>query len=142
MDFQECVEFANANRICYLATTEGDQPRVRAMGMCFADETGFYFNTESPKALSKQLEQNEKVELLFHDHKGGQVMRVTGRAKISDDIALRTKIMELRPFLKTRIGVKGPEDPLLVVFQIYTGEAHFWTREYNMRESEIERIKF
>lgn len=65
MDFKECVDFANQNKTCYLATVEVDQPRVRAMGMHYADETGFYFNTESTKAVAKQLEKNQKVELCF-----------------------------------------------------------------------------
>ncbi len=55
MDFNDCVKFANENKMCSLATADGDQPRVRAMGMHYADDTGFYFNTESTKALAKQL---------------------------------------------------------------------------------------
>jgi pyridoxamine 5'-phosphate oxidase len=45
MDFKDCVDFANETKTCYLATVEGDQPRVRALGMWYADETGFYFQT-------------------------------------------------------------------------------------------------
>ena len=33
MSIEEYVKFANENPMCYLATVEGDQPRVRAMGM-------------------------------------------------------------------------------------------------------------
>ena len=65
MSFQECVKFANEVRRCFLATVDGDQPRVRTFGMCFADDTGFYFQTESVKSVSKQLKKNGKVEVLF-----------------------------------------------------------------------------
>ena len=43
MDISECALFANKNPVTYIATTDGDQPRVRAFAMWFADETGFYY---------------------------------------------------------------------------------------------------
>ena len=51
MNFKDCIEFANANRTCFLAMVDGNQPRVRAFGMWFADDKGFYFQTESIKAV-------------------------------------------------------------------------------------------
>ena len=144
MDFKDCIEFAKENRTCYLATTDGDQPRVRAMGLYHVDDTGFYFNTQSVKAMCKQLQNNRKVEICFHSTKpgpdAGKVMRVTGEIEFLDDIDLRTQLLEDRPFLKAFI--KGPEDPLLVVFRIYKGEAYFWTMADSMKEAELERIKF
>ena len=145
MGFEEYTKFANENPVCYLATTEGDQPRVRPLMMWFADETGFYFQSQSVKAVCKQLKDNQKVEIAFYAPEPppnlGKVMRVSGEAEFIDDIALRTKVYESRPFLK-EMGIKGPEDPMMAVFHVHTGEAYFWTREYSMRESEIERITF
>ena len=145
MSFQECIEFANENNTCYLATVEGDQPRVRAFALWFADDKGFYFQTESVKALCKQLKSNRKVELCFHARGAGsgvgKVLRVTGEVEFLDDIALRARVLEERPFLKG-LGIEKPEDPLLVLFRVYQGEAYFWTMANNMKESEIERIKF
>ena len=145
MSFQDYVKFANDVHNCYLATAEGDQPRVRALGLFFADDTGFYFQIESVKAMYKQLQNNKKVEVYFHatgpGPDAGKVMRVSGEVEFLDDIALKTRALEERPFLKG-LGIKGPEDPLLVVFRISKGEAYFWTMADNMKESEIERIKF
>ena len=144
MDFQECVKFAHEHPLCHLATADGDQPRLRPMALWFADNTGFYFHTASEKALYKQLKNNNKVELSFYA--GGtvyteKVMRVSGEVEFVDDIKLKTKVLKDRPFLKDT-GIKGPEDPLLVIFRVYTGEAYFWTMAYSLRESEIEKIKF
>ncbi len=41
MDFKDCVAFANEYPICFMATEEGEQPRVRALLQWFADERGF-----------------------------------------------------------------------------------------------------
>ena len=143
MNFQDVVKFANDNLVCYLATTEGDQPRVRALRMWYADDKGFYFHTESVKSICKQLKSNNKVELCFFDpgSDGGRMMRVAGKVEFVDDLALKNKVLTDRPFLKA-IGIKGPENPLLVIFRVFTGEAYFWTRANNMKETEIERIKF
>jgi pyridoxamine 5'-phosphate oxidase len=139
MEFQDYAKFANENPTCYLATVEGDQPRVRPLRMWFADKTGFYFETKSVKAIIRQLNNNQKVEVCFYG--SDKVMRVTGNVDIIDDMAVRTRCLKERPFLK-ETGIKGPEDPLLVVFRIGKGEAYFWTRADNMKEAEIPRVKF
>ena len=95
--------------------------------------------------IGKQLQNNKRVEACFHapaaDGSPGTVLRVTGEVEFIDDEALRNKVFEDRPFLKD-MGMESPDDPRLAVFKIHTGEAYFWTMEYSMRESEIERIKF
>ncbi len=70
-----------------------------------------------------------------------KMMRVAGKVKFLDDLKLKTRLLEERPFLKA-IGIGSPDDPLLAVFKIYTGDVHFWTMENKMREAQIERVKF
>jgi len=143
MNFQDCVKFANENPVCYIATTEGNQPRVRPLGMWFADDKGFFFQTESVKSVYKQLKSNNKVELCFYapGQDVGTVMRVTGKVDFVNDLALKSKVLADRPFLRA-LGIQKPEDPMLVIFRVYSGEAYFWTMANNMKEAEIERIKF
>lgn len=136
---KECSEFANANKTAYLATCDGDQPHVRAMGMWYADETGFFFQAQSVKALVKQLEKNPKCEISFTD--GKTVLRVTGKVKFITDSAIRARCIEERPFVKN-FGITEPSNPLLSVFQVYTGEAFFWTFADSMKEADLPRIKF
>jgi pyridoxamine 5'-phosphate oxidase len=149
MDFKDCIKFANENKVCYLATMDGDQPRVRCLGMWYADETGFYFQSESNKALCKQIEKNPKVEIYFHAGMDlsktrrnlGKVMRVYGKVKTIKDLKIRARCIKERPGVKN-FGITKPSDPLLAVFQVYTGEAYFWTMADNMKEASIPRIKF
>lgn len=144
MDFNECTDFANANPACWLATTDGNQPHVRGFMMWFADESGFYFHTGANKAVCQQLQANPKIEVCYFapDPQGvGRMMRVTGEVEFIDDVPLKTALLADRPFLK-EIGSGTPDDPLLAIFRITRGEVHFWTMEDNMRESEIERIRF
>jgi uncharacterized pyridoxamine 5'-phosphate oxidase family protein len=144
MDFKECVKFANDHKLCYLATAEGDQPRLRAMGMWYADETGFYFSSQTPKALVNQLAKNPKVEIAFFDpgiKPMGGVLRVSGNMEFVDDIETKSRVYADRPFLKG-MGVEGPDSPLLSVFRLAHGEAHLWTGANSMYEDDREIIKF
>ena len=117
MSLEEYAKFANENPACYLATAEEGQPRVRAMGMWYADETGFYFQTQSVKALYQQILNNDKVEVYFFKPDFSEVMRVSGRVKTVEDMELRGKCIEDRPFIK-EMGITDPEDPLLGVFSL------------------------
>ncbi len=44
MDIQDCIKFATENPICFMATTDGDQPRVRTLALEFVNENGFYIH--------------------------------------------------------------------------------------------------
>ncbi len=144
MDLQECIKFASENPVCFLATSEGDQPRVRALLMWFANENGFYFATMSPKQVFKQLKSNLKVELCFYnnaaDLKDAKMMRVTGVVDILEDEELKNKILKDRAFLADLAG--RPLDDITEVFRINRGEAYFWTMADILKEPELERIKF
>ena len=141
MDFKDCVEFANANKTCYFATVEADQPRVRAFGMWYADDTGFYFQSQSVKAVYKQLEKNPKIEVFFTNQDHSKNMRVYGKVKFITDKKVRAKCIAERPFVKN-YGITDPGNPLLAVFHLYAGEAYFWSGADSMKEDKIPRIKF
>jgi uncharacterized pyridoxamine 5'-phosphate oxidase family protein len=139
--FQDCIKFANEEKTCSFATTDGDQPHVRIFSLALADEKGFYFQTEPVKSVYKQLQKNNKVELCFFSPKTMVMMRVTGKVEFLDDPGLKSKIYNDRPYLKN-VGIKGPDDPLFVIFRVSSGEAWFWTLSDSMKEAQIERIKF
>jgi len=141
MSLKKYADFANQNPTCYLATAEGAQPRVRAMGMWYADETGFYFQSQSVKAIYSQIKKNNKVEVCFCAPDFSKMMRVSGKVKIVEDMEIRKKCIKERPFLKN-MGITDPEDPMLAVFHLYKGEAYFWTRADSMKEADIPRERF
>lgn len=137
MDLGSCIKFANDNKICYLATCEGDQPRVRALGFWFADETGFYFQIGDVKEMYKQLLANPKVEVCFYnnDIRTGRMLRIAGSIEFLQDVKLKEKVLAERPFLK-QFGLTT-ESKGLIIFRISHGQAHFWTMETNFTPKDI-----
>lgn len=137
MNLNDCIRFTNENPICYLATAEGDQPRVRALGFWFADTTGFYFQTTSVKEFPRQIKANPNVEVCFYKHEGmiGRMLRISGKAEFLDDTSLREKAMKDRPFLKS-FGLTV-ESPGMIILRIAHGKAHFWSMEKNLSPKEF-----
>jgi pyridoxamine 5'-phosphate oxidase len=145
MNFNDCTQFANEIKTCFIATAEGDQPRVRPIGLWYADEKGFYIQTQSVKAFAKQMLKNPKIEICFFSRGEGpgkdRLLRVYGKVKPITDPAMLAKCIKERAFLKG-LGIDRPDNPLLAVFHLYTGECYFWTGADSMKEALIPRIKF
>jgi len=143
MDIAECVKFANENPVTYIATVEGEQPRVRAFAMWFADNTGFYYHTSTIKAVCRQLKKNPNVELCFYKpgDAAGTMMRVTGKVEFLLDATLEERLFRDRPWVKDLMKM-AQKDSRLAMFRVAHGEAYFWTMANNLREGDAPRIKF
>jgi pyridoxamine 5'-phosphate oxidase len=144
MELKECISFASENPVCYLATTEGDQPRVRGLIMDYADETGFYFATLSPKKLSKQLHTNPKVEVCFYNNASdlmqARMMRICGSVEFIDEPEALDRAISHREGLSEIVG--EPVDSYVEIFKITAGDVHFWTIMDAMRERQLEHVEF
>ena len=75
---EEICAFLKQCETYYLATVEGDQPRVRPFGTAHIFEEHLYFQTGKVKQVSKQLLANPNVELC--GMAGGKWVRVAGTA--------------------------------------------------------------
>jgi uncharacterized pyridoxamine 5'-phosphate oxidase family protein len=129
MDLKDCCTFANEHPVCYVATVDGDQPRVRTFYLWYADESGFYFVTIAGKDTIRQLEQNPKAEVCFYNNAAGPAewkqMRVTGEVEFLEDEESLEKAYQNRAWLDAIVGFSVK--PYVRPCRIATGEAHFWT---------------
>jgi len=137
MNLKDCIDFANENPVAWLATSDDGQAHVRAMATWYADETGFYLQSATMKELVNQIIKNPKIELAFFkpDEGTGTMLRVEGNAEVIDDIKMKEKCLEDRPFLKD-LGLTADGDELFI-FRIPHGKAHFWRMETNLDPKEI-----
>jgi pyridoxamine 5'-phosphate oxidase len=133
----EILAFINANRDCHMATVDGNQPRVRAMGMVKADENGIIMEVGVYKDVYKQLLANPNVELCFNNFKQGIQVRVRGTVEPVDDNKLKDEIIAMRPFLKPRFEKDGYG--AIGVFRV-KGKAHVWTMETNFEPKKYVQI--
>lgn len=102
---REVYEFLKKCGTYYLATVEGDQPRVRPFGTVDIFEDRLYIQTGKSKAVSKQIQANPNVELCaFAD---GKWLRVAGRLVRDDRVEPKRHMLDAYPTLK---GMYSAED--------------------------------
>ena len=82
----------------YLATAEGDQPRVRPFGTAHIFEGRLYIQTGRSKPVSKQLAANPKAELCAF--KDGKWLRVSCELVEDDRVEARKSMLDAYPELR------------------------------------------
>ena len=73
---ERVAKFLKEAETYYLATVEGDQPRVRPFGTAHIFEGKLYIQTGKVKDVSKQIHANPKVAICAF--KNGEWLRVAG----------------------------------------------------------------
>lgn len=82
----------------YLATADGDQPRVRPFGTAHIFEGKLYIQTGKKKDVSKQLHLNPKAEICAFMN--GEWVRVSGELIEDDRREARVSMLDAYPSLK------------------------------------------
>lgn len=118
----EIYEFLKACKTYYLATVEGDQPRVRPFGTIDIFDGKLTIQTGKVKAVSRQMHANPKIEICaFAD---GKWIRVEAIAKEDPRIEAQEHMLENYPELKEmyRAGDGNNE-----IFALESGKATIFT---------------
>ena len=98
---ERVVKFLKEAETYYLATTEGDQPRVRPFGTALVYDGKLYIQTGKVKPVSKQLAINPKAEICAFDGSTGVWLRVAGELINDDNRDVKVAMLEKLPQLKS-----------------------------------------
>jgi uncharacterized pyridoxamine 5'-phosphate oxidase family protein len=104
---QTVYDFLKKAQVYYLATVEGDQPRVRPFGTIDLFEGKLYIQTGKNKDVSKQIKANPKVEISAFDGASGTWLRVQAKAIEDNRREPKVHMLEAFPSLKDRYS---PDD--------------------------------
>ena len=108
---QEVYDFLKKCGIYYLATVEGDQPRVRPFGTADIFEGRLYIQTGKVKEVSKQIQANPKVEICaFAD---GKWLRVAGTLVRDDRVEAKRHMLDSHPSLKAMYSAEDDNTEVL-----------------------------
>jgi len=95
---ERVCQFLKDAGVYYLATVEGDQPRVRPFGTAHIFEGRLYIQTGKVKACSKQILANPKVEIsAFHN---GTWIRLAGELAEDDRVEAKKSMLDAYPNLR------------------------------------------
>lgn len=96
---ERVCKFIKEAQTYYLATVEGDQPRVRPFGTIHIFEGKLYIQTGKSKDVAKQLMANGKAEICAF--KGGEWLRVAGTLVEDDRREARQSMLDAYPNLQS-----------------------------------------
>lgn len=117
---QSVYQFLKEAGTYYLATVEGDQPRVRPFGTIHEFEGKLYIQTGKTKPVSAQIHANPKVEICAFQN--GEWLRVSATLVEDDRREARVSMLEAYPELK---AMYSPDDGNTEVFFLKDAKATF-----------------
>ena len=117
---ERAVQFLKEAGVYYLATVEGDQPRVRPFGTAHIFEGKLYIQTGKSKPVSKQLHANPKAEICAF--KDGEWLRISGELVEDDRREAKKSMLDAYPNLR---GMYSEDDGNTEVFYIKNATAVF-----------------
>ncbi len=117
---ERAVKFLKEAGTYYLATVEGDQPRVRPFGTVNVFEGKLYIQTGKVKNVSKQIHANPKAEICAF--KDGEWLRIAATLVEDDRVEARQSMLDAYPSLQ---AMYSADDGNTEVFYLKDAEATF-----------------
>lgn len=108
---KEIFDFLKEAGTYYLATTQGDQPRVRPFGSAAIFENRLYILTSKSKDVSHQLAVNPKVEISAT--LGMKWIRLSGKLVNDDRVEAKQYVLDQHPELKTMYSAEDSNTQVL-----------------------------
>ena len=126
---ERVCQFLKDAGVYYLATADGDQPRVRPFGTVNIFEGKLYIQTGKVKPVAKQLLANPKAELCAF--KDGAWLRVAGELAIDDRLEPKKAMLDAYPELR---AMYAPGDGNTEIFALTDGTATFASFTFSQRQ--------
>ena len=120
-----------ADRFPYLATIDGDQPRLRPVSPVRTEGFTVYVANLRSYHKTEEIAANPRVELCYLDEAHNQV-RITGTADVVTDRAVLQAIWDENPLLRHYLG--SLDNPALIVYRITPNRVRYmreWALEYH-----------
>ena len=115
---KEVYEFLKECGVYYLATVDGDYPRVRPFGTAEIFEDRLYIETGKSKEVFKQIEKNNKVELCAFNN--GKWLRLSGELVVDDRVEAKKDMLDKNSNLR---GMYNELDDNTAVLYFESGKA-------------------
>lgn len=108
---RETYEFLKKCGVFYLATVDGDKPRVRPFGALNVFEDKLYIQTGKIKDVSHQMQENNNIEICsFID---GKWIRVSAQVIRDDRIEAKASMLDNNPSLKNMYNAEDENTEVL-----------------------------
>lgn len=123
---KEVYEFLKEAGTFYIATVDGDKPRVRPFGVVNIFEDKLYVQTGKIKKVSKQIEINNNVEICTFLN--GKWIRVEGKLIRDDRLEAKKSMLDANPSLRSMYN-ENDDNTEVLYFKDTTATIYSFTDE-------------
>ena len=113
---KECCKFIRECGYFFLATSFEERPRLRPMGMIYANEKALFIATDRRKSVYKDLRNNSQVELASYNLNSRRWIRIHGVMQEEASIRIREEMVELYPMIKQEYS--GENEVFFAIFRL------------------------
>ena len=121
-NMQEVQAYLKECGAFFIATVDGDQPRVRPFGVSEIIDGRLYIMTGKVKDVFKQMAKNGKFEICAMKQSGSEWMRLSGTLVVDETLAVKEEFLNRNPGLK---GMYKADDGNMAVLYIKDATARF-----------------
>jgi uncharacterized pyridoxamine 5'-phosphate oxidase family protein len=118
----------------FIATVDGDQPRVRPFGTAVIYEGKLYIQTGKKKRIAQQMKANPKIEICALDLAAGQWLRIAATVVEDGRREAKLYILDAQPELKAMYSADDDNTHLL-----YLKDA---TATFSSFAGDVKEVKF
>lgn len=115
----------------FIATNDGDQPRVRPFGVSEIIDGRLYIMTGKVKDVFKQMAANGKFEICAMKSSGAEWMRMSGTLVNDDTLAVKEEFLNRNEEMKSMYKA---DDGNMAVLYITEATARFYSFTAPVRE--------
>lgn len=123
-NMSEVVNFISEAGTFYIATVDGNEPKVRPFGLAIEHEGKIYFGTSNQKDVYRQLQANPNFEVST-TAQDKRWIRLKGKAVFDNNLTVKAKAFEILPQLKDIYN--SADNPIFEVFYVFEGEASIYS---------------
>lgn len=120
---EDCFRFIRECGYFFLATIAEDRPRLRPMGMIYADGKYLYLATDTRKGVYQEMMNNPRVEVGAYSLNSRKWLRLEGSVEPEHTVSVVEGFTDLYPMLKQEYA--GEEALYLTIFRIQIDKVSF-----------------
>ena len=121
---KEVQEFLKNSKVFYLATVDGDKPKVRPFGIVEIYENHLYIQTGKKKDVFKQIEKNPYVEISAAQN--DKWIRISGKLINDDRIEAKKYVLDQNPYIRTMYD-ENDDNTAVLYFESATATFYSFT---------------
>lgn len=112
----DAYQFVRECSYFFLATSTDNQPKLRPMGMIYANEKALFIATDKRKKVYTELTNNPQVQLASYNLNTRKWIRINGKMYVESSVKIKDEMTTVYPMIRQEYI--GEEEAYLTIFKM------------------------